>query len=59
MAEMEAVAAAAPLLRAEAAGRADAALAKRARPPLLDIAALRMQFAALMRSVWEPAQGWA
>jgi len=59
MAEMEAVAAAAPLLNGQAARRADAALARRSRPASSDIAAMRTEFAALMRNVWEPAQGWA
>jgi hypothetical protein len=56
---MEAVAAAAPVLEGEAAGRAAAALAKRQRPAPIDVAQKRAEFAALLKSVWEPAQGWA
>ena len=59
MAEMEAVAAAAPLLEGEAGRRAAAALAKRQPPAAIDVAKKRAEFAALMRNVWEPAQGWA
>jgi beta-N-acetylhexosaminidase len=58
-AEMEAVAAAAPLLQGEASRRATAALAKRQRPAPIDLAKKRAEFAALLKSVWEPAQGWA
>ena len=59
IAAMEAMAAAAPLLEGEASRRAAAALAKRQRPAPIDLAAKRAEFAALMKSVWEPAQGWA
>jgi beta-N-acetylhexosaminidase len=59
MVEMEAVAAAAPVLEGEAAGRAAAALAKRQRPAPIDLAQKRTEFGALLKSVWEPAQGWA
>lgn len=59
IAEMEAVAAAAPLLEGEASRRAAAALAKRQSPAPIDLAEKRAEFAALMKSVWEPAQGWA
>jgi beta-N-acetylhexosaminidase len=58
-AEMEAVAAAASGLEGEAARRAGAALAMRLRPAPIDLAQKRTEFAALMKSVWEPAQGWA
>lgn len=57
--EMEAVAAAAPMLEGEASRQAAAALAKRRSPPPIDLAKKRAEFAALMKSVWEPAQGWA
>ncbi|HZR59876.1 MAG TPA: beta-N-acetylhexosaminidase [Xanthobacteraceae bacterium] len=59
IAAMEAMAAAAPLLAGEAGRRAAAALAKRQRPAPIDLAEKRAEFAALMKSVWEPAQGWA
>ena len=59
MAEMAAVAASAPLLEGEANRRAAAALAKRQRPAPIDLPAKRAEFAALLKSVWEPAQGWA
>ena len=49
LAEMEAVAGAAPELAGEAAQRADAALAARRAPEPLDAAAARAQFAALMQ----------
>jgi beta-N-acetylhexosaminidase len=58
-AEMEAVAAAAPVLQDEASRRAAAALAQRRTPAPVDIAEQRAEFAAMMKSVWEPAQGWA
>ena len=35
------------------------ALAKRQRPAPIDLPATRAEFAALLKSVWEPAQGWA
>jgi len=59
MAEMEAVAAAAPVLEGEAARRAAAALAQRQPPATIDLVEKRAEFVALMQSVWEPAQGWA
>ena len=59
IAAMEAVAAAAPVLEGEASRRAAAALARRQRPAPIDVAAQRGEFAALMKSAWEPAQGWA
>lgn len=59
IAEMEAVAAAAPVLEGEPSRRAAAALAKRQRPAPIELAEKRAEFAALMKSVWEPAQGWA
>ena len=59
MAEMEAIAAAAPVLAGEPAHRAAAALARRQRPAPIDIAQKRAEFAALLKGVWEPAQGWA
>jgi beta-N-acetylhexosaminidase len=59
IAEMEAVAAVAPVLEGEASGRADAALAKRQRPAAVDVAEKRAAFAGLMKTVWEPAQRWA
>jgi beta-N-acetylhexosaminidase len=59
MAEMRAVAAAAPRLQGEAARRADAALARRQPPVALDVAAKRGEFVASLRGVWQPAQGWA
>jgi beta-N-acetylhexosaminidase len=57
--EMEAVAAAAPSLEGDASRRATAALAKRQRPAPIDFTKKRAEFAALMKNVWEPAQGWA
>jgi beta-N-acetylhexosaminidase len=59
MAEMEAVAAAVPLLTGDAAQRADAALKSKSKPKPIDLAASRQEFAALMRDVWQPAQGIA
>jgi beta-N-acetylhexosaminidase len=53
MAEMQAVAAAAPRLIGEAKRRADAALAKRAAPAPIDLAAKRAEFARLMAPVWQ------
>jgi beta-N-acetylhexosaminidase len=55
MAEMQDVAAAAPLLSGEAARRADAALAARTEPAALDIAAARADFSAMMAAVWPAA----
>jgi beta-N-acetylhexosaminidase len=57
MAEMQAVAAAAPLLQGEAARRAAAALARRQPPAALDVAAKRAEFAGLLQGIWQPAQG--
>jgi beta-N-acetylhexosaminidase len=59
MAEMESVAAAAPLLEGEAARRAAAALARRRPPATLDVAEKRAELAALLHGIWQPAQGWA
>jgi beta-N-acetylhexosaminidase len=59
MAEMQAVAAAAPQLQGEAARRASAALARRQLPAALDVAAKRAELAALLQGIWQPAQGWA
>jgi beta-N-acetylhexosaminidase len=59
MAEMQAVAAAAPQLQGEAARRATAALARRQPPAALDVAAKRAELAALLHGIWQPAQGWA
>jgi beta-N-acetylhexosaminidase len=59
MAEMQAVAAAAPQLQGEAARRATAALARRQPPAALDVAAKRAELAALLQGIWRPAQGWA
>jgi beta-N-acetylhexosaminidase len=59
MAEMESVAAAAPQLQGAASRRAAAALTVRHPPASFEVAPKRAEFAALMKSVWEPAQGWA
>jgi beta-N-acetylhexosaminidase len=59
MAEMDAVAAAAPMLQGEAARRAAAALARRQPPAALDVAQTRAEFAMMLRDIWQPAQGWA
>jgi beta-N-acetylhexosaminidase len=59
MAEMQSVAAAAPRLQGEPARRAAQALARRQAPAALDVAAKRAEFAALLRGLWQPAQGWA
>lgn len=59
MAEMLAVAAAAPPLSGEPAGRAAAALAAKRPAAPIDLAAERAAFSALMGAVWEPARGWA
>jgi beta-N-acetylhexosaminidase len=59
MAEMQAVAAAAPLLQGEAARRAAAALARRQSPAALDVAAKRAEFARLLHGLWQLPQGWA
>ncbi len=58
MTQMEAVAATAPLLEGEPGRRAAAALARRQSPAPVEVAAARNEFAALLRGVWEPAQGW-
>jgi beta-N-acetylhexosaminidase len=58
-AEMAAVAGVAPSLEGEASRRAAAALAKRHLPGPIDVVKKRGEFAALMKGVWEPAQGWA
>jgi beta-N-acetylhexosaminidase len=57
--EMLAVAAATPRLAGEAAHRADAALALRKPAAPIDLAAARAEFASLMASAWQPAQGSA
>ncbi len=59
MAEMQSVAAAAPLLQGEASRRAAAALARRQPPAAMDVAEKRAEFAALLHGLWQPAQGWA
>ncbi|HML09084.1 MAG TPA: beta-N-acetylhexosaminidase [Xanthobacteraceae bacterium] len=59
MSEMLAVAAEAPLLAAEAARRAAAALAMKRPPVPIDIAARRAEFLSLMVGAWQPAQGLA
>ena len=59
MPEMQAVAAETPQLAGEAARRADAALAARKPPAPIDLAAARIEFASLMASAWQPAQGTA
>ena len=59
LAEMRAVAAAAPVLSGEAARRAVAALAARGRAEAIDLAASRTEFVSLMAGVWQPAQEWA
>jgi beta-N-acetylhexosaminidase len=59
LAEMREVAAAVPVLAGEAAHRATAALAQKRAPKLIDLAASRAEFARLMASVWQPAEGMA
>jgi beta-N-acetylhexosaminidase len=59
MAEMQAVAAEAPVLAGEALRRAEAALASKKSPSPLDVGANRGAFLKLMNGVWEPAQGYA
>jgi beta-N-acetylhexosaminidase len=56
LAEMRAVAAAAPVLAGEAARRAAAALAAKRRPAPFDVAAGRAEFARLMKGIWPPAE---
>jgi beta-N-acetylhexosaminidase len=59
MPEMQAVAAAAPILAGEALRRADAALARKRPPAPIDRGASRTEFLARMNAVWQPAQGVA
>ena len=59
MPEMREVAAAAPELAGEAARRAASALAAKKAPAPIDLAAARTEFARLMKSVWQPAEGSA
>jgi beta-N-acetylhexosaminidase len=59
MPEMQAVAAAAPVLAGEARRRADAALASKKPPVPIDVGASRAAFLKLMDGVWEPAQRYA
>jgi beta-N-acetylhexosaminidase len=59
MAEMQAVAAEAPVLAADALRRAEAALASKKPPLPIDVDAGRAAFLKLMNGVWEPAQGFA
>jgi len=59
MAEMLAVAAAAPALAGDAARRASAALAARTSPAPIDIAASRAEFLRLMNGAWQPPQGFS
>jgi beta-N-acetylhexosaminidase len=56
LAEMHAVAAAAPVLAGEAARRAAAALASKRRPAPFDVAAGRTKFSSLMKGTWPPAE---
>ena len=56
LAEMRAVAAAAPTLAGEAARRAAAALASKRRPARFDVAAGRAEFSRLMKGTWPPAE---
>jgi beta-N-acetylhexosaminidase len=55
--EMEAVAAAVPMLGGEAAARGDAALGRRRSPGAHDLSALRMEWAALMNAPADAAAG--
>jgi len=59
MAEMTAVAEAAPLLAGVAARRAEAALRMRKPAAPLDLATARPEFSSLMSAAGQPAQGWA
>jgi beta-N-acetylhexosaminidase len=59
MAEMQAVAGAAPVLAGEGLRRAQAALASKKPPVPIDAGASREAFLKLMQGVWEPAQGYA
>jgi beta-N-acetylhexosaminidase len=56
MAEMVAVASEAPLLAADAAARAAAALAAKKRPAPFDRMAARAEFLRLMAGVWQPTR---
>jgi beta-N-acetylhexosaminidase len=57
MPEMQEVAAAAPLLSGKAARRAEAALAARALPAEIDLAAARAAFSAMMAPAWPSGAG--
>jgi len=59
IAEMHAVAAAAPELSGESARRAAAALAAKKAASPIDLAAKRAEWSALMSTVWEPVRGLA
>ena len=59
MAEMQAVAAEAPVLAADALRRSEAALASKKPPLSIDAGAGRAAFLKLMIGVWEPAKGYA
>ncbi len=59
MPEMLAVAAEAPVLAADAARRAAAALAAKRPPVPVDLAAARAEFLQLMTGAWQPARGYA
>jgi beta-N-acetylhexosaminidase len=59
IAEMRAVAAAAPPLAGESRRRADAALAAKRPAAPIDVAASRAAFLALMRDAWQPAESCA
>jgi hypothetical protein len=56
MPEMQAVAAAAPLLAGEALRRADATLAGKKPPVPIDADESRAAFLQLMKGVWQPPQ---
>jgi beta-N-acetylhexosaminidase len=56
LAEMRAVAAAAPTLAGDAARRAAAALAVKHPPVPFDVAAGRAEFFRLMKGTWPPAE---
>ena len=56
LAEMRAVAAAAPVLAGDAARRAAAALAMKRPPAPFDVAAGRAEFSRLMKGIWPPAE---
>jgi beta-N-acetylhexosaminidase len=59
MPQMLAVAAEAPVLAADAARRAAAALAAKRPPVPVDLAAARAEFLQLMTGAWQPARGYA